>query len=151
MCLLFNLTSTEEKKIELAVINPGVVLGPLISKHMATSHGVIKRLLDRSVPAIAKISFAFTDVRDVAKAHVSALTADGAAGNRHLIVTQSLWLKDIAQIIKKEFQPKGYHVPTIVVPNVFVWLNSFVEKAYRIVVPRLGREYTFENKRVICF
>ena len=138
----------EDKKIELAVINPGVVLGPLISKHMATSHAIVKKLLDRSAPAVAKMNVALTDVRDVAQAHISALTAAGAAGHRHLVVTQTVWLKDIALILKKEFQPKGYSVPSFVAPNVFVWLNSLYEKQYKIVVPRLGREFSYENKRM---
>lgn len=101
----------EDKKFELAVINPAVVLGPLLSKNMATSHAFIKKLLDRSAPAIAKINVCFTDVRDVAKAHVAALTIAEAAGHRHLIVTKNMWLKDIALTLKKEFQPKGkrYH------------------------------------------
>jgi len=89
-----------------------------------------------------------TDVRDVANAHINALTVPEAAGHRHLIVTKELWLKDVAQILKKEFQPKGYSVPSVVVPNVFVWLNSLVEKTYRIVVPRLGREFGYENTRM---
>lgn len=42
----------------------------------------------------------------------------------------------------------GYHVPTVVVPNVFVWLNSLVEKAYKMVVPRLGRDFAYENNRM---
>lgn len=74
--------------MELAVINPGLILGPLLSKAMTTSHGVVKRLLDRSVPAIAKMNVNFCDVRDVAAAHVKALTVAEAAGHRHLIVTQ---------------------------------------------------------------
>lgn len=61
---------------------------------------------------------------------------------------QSLWLKEIAVILKKEYQPKGYSVPTIVVPNVFVWLNSLIEKSYKIVVPRLGREFSYANERM---
>jgi hypothetical protein len=50
--------------------------------------------------------------------------------------------------MKKEYQPKGYSVPTVVVPNVFVWLNSLIEKSYKMVVPRLGREFSYSNERM---
>ncbi|KAI1278134.1 putative uncharacterized oxidoreductase [Halotydeus destructor] len=138
----------DDKKLDLVVINPGWVLGPLINKHTATSHSVVKKLLDRSAPAIAKMVVAVADIRDVVAAHIKALTCAEAVGKRHLIVTQNLWLKDVAAILKKEFQPKGYSVPSIVVPNVFVWLNSLVEKQYKPVVSRLSRDYTYDNTRM---
>ena len=41
---------------------------------------VIKRLLERSLPACPKLNFAIVDVRDVAAAHIKAMTVPEAAG-----------------------------------------------------------------------
>ncbi|RWS30614.1 putative uncharacterized oxidoreductase-like protein [Leptotrombidium deliense] len=136
------------KKFELVAINPGMVFGPLYMNQMGTSVEMVKRLMDRSVPAVAKLSVNATDVRDVALAHIRALTVPEAAGKRHLIVTSSVMMKDIAVILQKEFKPQGYHIPTMVAPNFFVWMSSLMDKTCRLVVPRLGREYKFENKRM---
>lgn len=138
----------EEKKFELAVINPGVVIGPLLTKRYTTSHLSIKKLLDKSTPVVAKIHFNITDVRDVALAHVKALTLPEAAGKRHLIVNSSAWLKEIALILQKEFRPQGYFIPIHTAPNILVRVSSIYDKSVKIVVPRLGKEVKYENKRM---
>ena len=138
----------EDKKFELAVINPGVVIGPLLTKRYTTSHLSIKKLLDKSTPAVAKIHFNVTDVRDVALAHVRALTVPEAAGKRHLIVNSPVWFKEIALILQKEFRPQGYPIPVHTAPNILVRVSSIYDKSVKIVVPRLGKEVKYENKRM---
>ena len=138
----------EEKRFELAVINPGMVIGPLLSKRYTTSHVAIKKLLDKSAPAYPKLNCNITDVRDVAQAHLVALTSPEAAGKRHLVVNHSVWMKDLAAIIQKELRPKGYFVPSLTAPNFLVRVSSFVDRGVKIVVPRLGREVKYDNKRV---
>lgn len=41
---------------------------------------IIKRMLDRSMPAIPKANFTICDVRDVAEAHYKAMTIPDAVG-----------------------------------------------------------------------
>lgn len=137
-----------KNKFELAVVNPGLVLGPLLNKANSTSVEVIRLLLERAVPAVAKTNFPICDVRDVAQAHIKALVTKEAAGKRHIVYTDSLWMKQIALILQKEFKPKGFHVPTIVAPNFLVWINSLIEKKYKTVVSRLGKELKFSNERL---
>lgn len=123
-------------------------MGPLISKSLPTSLETIKRLLDRAVPAVAKLCMPICDVRDVAHAHVKALTVPEAAGHRHVIVTASVWMRDVAMILHKEFKSLGYSVPTMNAPNFVVWLSAFMDKTYKLVLSRLSREYKFDTKRV---
>jgi len=137
-----------KNKFELAVINPGLILGPLLNKANSTSVEVVRLLLDRGVPALAKVSFPICDVRDVALAHIKALVTNEAQGKRHIIYTDSLWMKQVALILQKEFKPKGYHIPTIVAPYFLVWLNSFIDRKFKTVVARLGKEYKFSNERM---
>jgi len=138
----------DDKKFELAVVNPGLVMGPVLTKHVPTSLEIIKRSLDKTAPLVPKLNLVVTDVRDVALAHIRAMTVPEAAGKRHIICTASKWMKDVTAILHKEFKGQGYFVPTIVAPNFFVWLNSLVEKSYRLIVQRLSREFYFENTRM---
>lgn len=74
---------------------------------------------------IAKLTVPFVDVRDVALGHLKAMTVPKAAGisnyhwlamlcfeffpagKRHLIVNRVAWIKDVAEIVDKEFRPQG--------------------------------------------
>ena len=38
------------------------------------------------------------DVRDVARAHINAMTIPEAAGNRHITATENAWFAEIAKV-----------------------------------------------------
>lgn len=46
-------------------------------------------------------------MRDVADAHVSALTAEGVDGKRFIASAASVWLDDLARILAGKFRPLG--------------------------------------------
>lgn len=139
----------DKPKLELAVINPSYVLGPLITDTLSASVLAIKRLLDKSAPGVPKFNMPVCDVRDVALAHVKALKLAEANNRRYLIVTDCRWMKDLAKVIQKEFKQFGYFVPTIPVPSTLVWLGSFIDKSTAMVVPRLDKEFKLDNKRMV--
>lgn len=57
---------------------------------------------------VPKIQLALVDVRDVARAHVAAMTSVASNGHRILITAQpSFWFKDIARVLIKEFRRQG--------------------------------------------
>ncbi|KFM60178.1 putative uncharacterized oxidoreductase, partial [Stegodyphus mimosarum] len=138
----------EDKKFELSVINPGLVLGPVINGSISTSVEIIKKLMEHSMPMVPKANFSVCDVRDVATAHLKAMTLPNAADHRHIISTQNVWFKDIALALSKEFKPHGYNIPSMVAPYFAVWLNSCFDKMSRTILPRIGREFRFDNKRM---
>lgn len=70
--------------LELASINPGLVLGPVHRPEANVSLETIRLLLARELPLVPRLGFAFVDVRDVATAHRLAMLAPEAAGNREL-------------------------------------------------------------------
>ena len=55
-----------ERGLELVVINPGVVLGPVMSDDYAVSVEVVRKLLAREAPGCPSLGWALTDVRDLA-------------------------------------------------------------------------------------
>ncbi|KAK7090238.1 uncharacterized protein [Littorina saxatilis] len=138
----------DEDKIELAVINPAYVMGPVLHGSQCTSMEIIKRLLERSMPACPKLNFAIVDVRDVATAHVKAMTLPEAAGNRHLVVNTNMWMKEIAQQLAKEFKPQGYNVPTVNCPYFALWMSSLFDKTIKMILPQVNKVHKFENKRM---
>ena len=56
--------------LELAVVNPVGVFGPLLGPDYSTSIILIKRLMDGDVPGCPQIWFGAVDVRDVADLHL---------------------------------------------------------------------------------
>ncbi len=129
----------DDEKFELAVINPGFVAGPLLSDADGTSAEIIKRLLNREMPACPKLGFAMVDVRDIAKAQLLAMTKPVAAGNRYICAGEHIWIRDMAKILDKEFRPRGYKVPTGHLPYPLLWLASRFDKTLRATLPNIGR------------
>jgi nucleoside-diphosphate-sugar epimerase len=59
-----------------------------------------------------KISIPTVDVRDVAKAHILAMTTAEAAGQRIIVAYQpSYWLIQMARDLNEEFSSQGYEIP----------------------------------------
>jgi dihydroflavonol-4-reductase len=54
----------------LSVINPSLILGPVIGDESSTSLGVIERMLN-GMPAVPRLAFGYVDVRDVAAMHIA--------------------------------------------------------------------------------
>lgn len=142
-----NLTD-DQNKFELATINPSVVLGPMLHKTESTTVKMIKQLMQKEIPMVAKICLGCCDVRDVAKAHILAMEKPEAAGKRFITNEKCLWLKEIAQVLAKEFGPLGYNVPLKVAPYPILWLGSFFDKTTDMMLPYAGQELKLDNTRI---
>lgn len=142
----------DEQKFELAVVNPTLIMGPpLMEAHRsATSVNIMASIVNKTYPGVPKVQFPVCDVRDVARAHVKALTVPEAAGNRHIILTDCMWYKDIAASVAKEFRPQGYSIATAQLPYVVCWLAGLFNKGMRnTVLPRIGKTLAVDNKRMV--
>ena len=93
----------EANDIDLVVINPGGVMGPtLTGKVEGESLTMISDIISGKYPLVPDICIGFIDVRDVAKLHVSAMTADGAVGKRFIASSdEPLHFKEVTGILKK--------------------------------------------------
>jgi dihydroflavonol-4-reductase len=109
--------------VELATINPGLILGPLPDTNARTSGVLVQSLMLSTLPGLARMHFNAVDVRDVATAHLAAMTTPEAAGQRFICVSDSFWLKDVALLLKEKYADKGYKIKTNVFPN---WIVRFV-------------------------
>ncbi len=106
--------SSTEGSVRMVTINPCVVLGPPLSKrHLRGSPSFLMMLLRREIPFVIPMHISIVDVRDVAEAHVRALTMGEDAG-RYLVVSGQMWWKEIARAIKAE--NPTLRVPTRQIP-----------------------------------
>ena len=110
----------EERKIELTVINPSLVLGPILCGSDSTSMEIIKQLLNRKMLLLPNFGFGICDVRDVARAHIMAMTLSEATGRRYIVDSDFRWLRDIAHIMDKEFRPQGYKILKTKAPKLLL-------------------------------
>ena len=138
-----------EKKIELATINPTYIMGPVLCGSTGTSMELPIRLLTRDMPMLPDIYFGICDVRDVAKAHIKAMTIPESVGHRHIVDNGTLSLKEIAIIIDKEFRPQGYNVPTTVAPKFLMRIAALFEPSVRMLLPSIGRRADLDNCRLV--
>jgi dihydroflavonol-4-reductase len=120
---------------ELVALNPVYVLGPSLTGADNTSNEIVGKLLRREFPGCPRLEFPLVDVRDVAKAHVLAMLAPAAAGERFLLVSDTAWMKRIAEVLAEA----GYRVATRELPNVVVRLVSLFDPIVRLVVDDLGK------------
>lgn len=138
----------KERGLELATINPGLVLGPVLDDAYAVSGETVKKLLGRELPAVPDVRFACVDVRDVADAHVAALFVPEAAGKRFLCAGQQASFLEIARIVHEHFAPRGYRVPTRRLPTFMVRAAALFDPPVRLVLQELGKRMDLDTTRI---
>ncbi|MEL6365257.1 MAG: aldehyde reductase [Pseudomonadota bacterium] len=138
----------EAGEMELAVINPGAVIGPILSSDSGTSNELVRQLMARALPACPRIGFTAVDVRSVADAHVLAMTKPEAAGKRFICVSDQLWMRDIALVLDQHYGPKGWRIPTGRLPDFVPRIASIFNPALRQVTPRLGQMAVADSGRL---
>jgi len=125
----------DEHGLELVAVNPGMVLGPLITPTVGTSVQVVHRLLKRDLPASPKMGFAVVDVRDVAVAHRLALETPAAAGNRYILAGEHVWMREIAAVLAERYE----RVPTGSLPTWILWIVARFDPTIRQAMSFVGR------------
>jgi len=138
----------EGGKLELSVVNPVGVLGPVLGPDYSTSILIVQRLLDGQVPGYPRLSFGFVDVRDVADLHLRAMTSPAAKGQRFLAVAgKSMSMKEIADVLRHRMGETAKRVPTKVLPDWLVRLVAIFDPAVGQIVPELGKVKQATNEK----
>ena len=126
--------------LELSVINPVGVFGPVLGPDYSTSILIVQRLMDGAVPGCPRLNFGAVDVRDVADLHLRAMTHPAAKGERFLAVAGDfLSMQEIAKILKRRLGAAARRVPTLQLPNFIVRLAALRDPAVRQILPELGK------------
>lgn len=140
--------SDENKnKMELVTINPPLILGPIPNKNFRTSVELIRTYMLGKVPGVGRIKMGIVDVRDVAAAIILAMKTPEAAGNRFLCSAAVPWLKEIAQILHKEYAKRGYKIPTLQFPSSLIRLIALFDKKIALVTDSLDWDFKLSNEK----
>jgi nucleoside-diphosphate-sugar epimerase len=125
--------------LELSVVNPVAVFGPVLGPDFSTSILLTKRLLDGEVPGLPRLRFGVVDVRDVADLHVRAMTHPAAKGERFLAVSGDFMsVLEIAQLLKARLGAAARRVPTRQLPNWLLRVAALADTSLRQVATELG-------------
>jgi nucleoside-diphosphate-sugar epimerase len=130
----------EGGRLELSVINPVGIFGPVLGPDYSSSIRIIQSLLDGEMPVSPRFYFGLVDVRDVADLHLRAMTDPAAKGERFLAVAGDfLSIRDIAMILKNRMGASARRVPTRQLPNWLVRLAALRDPAVKQIIPELGK------------
>ena len=138
----------DEKKFELAVVNPAFVVGPFLTNTNSGSFDMMKSILTKQVSAIPAAKFGIVHVRDVVAGHIAAMETPEAAGNRHILVGSEMWMKEMVEIISREFSPQGYKIPLMSLPKFLAWPLKFFNADIKAMYPSLGKDIRFNTDRM---
>ena len=130
----------------LAAVNPGAIIGPLLSDDPSYSLQAIDRMLG-GMPGVPKLGFSFVDVRDVADLHRLAMTAPEAGGERFIAVERFLWMAEVGAVLRERLGERAHKVPTRTVPNLVVRGMSLFDGSLRSIVSDLGQKVTYSNEK----
>jgi nucleoside-diphosphate-sugar epimerase len=138
----------EGGKLELAVVNPVAVFGPVLGPDYSSSIVLVKRLLDGSIPGCPDISFGCVDVRDVADLHLKAMTDPAARGERFLATSGDFAsIRQIAQMLKDGAGDLARKVPTRQLPGWLMRVVGLFDPEVRGILPELGKRKNASNEK----
>jgi nucleoside-diphosphate-sugar epimerase len=134
--------------LELSVVNPVGVFGPVLGPDYSTSILMVQRLMDGAVPGCPRLYFGVVDVRDVADLHVRAMTNPAAKGERFLAVAGDfMTMLDIAKVLKARMGAAAKRVPTRQLPDWLVRLAALRDPAIKLILPELGKAKNGTNEK----
>ena len=129
-----------EGGIELSVVNPVGVFGPVLGPDLSTSVAFIQRMLNGGAPALPKLSFGVVDVRDVADLHLRAMTDPRAKGERFLALSGDfMTLREMAETLRARLGAAASRVSTRELPDWLVRILALADPTVRQIVPELGK------------
>jgi len=143
----------KQKRWDLVVINPSLVIGPALNPQAVTSESftILKQLGDGSMKTGAPdFGIGVVDVRDLAYAHFQAGFKPGAKG-RHIISGYNTTFIDMAKTIIPKYGDK-YPLPKNKLPKALVWLiGPILSKSLnrKMISRNVGHPFKADNSKGI--
>lgn len=126
--------------LQLSVVNPVGVLGPLLGPDVGPSLTLPLRLLEGQVRAAPRFTFPFVDVRDVAALHLLAMTRPEANGERFIASSgPALSVLDLARLLRERVGPLAARTPTRELPDWVLRVTALFNAEVRSLLPQLGK------------
>jgi len=146
--LVWEFKKTKKPSFDICTMNPGMVVGPLISKiaYKATSSNQVKQLLMGSAPLLPRTRIPIVDVRDVSTCHIRALDLNREVdGRRFILCAEVVWMIDLSLALRAEYYSLGYRPTTWELWYPFAWLGSFLTSALSDILPGYGIEWSMDG------
>lgn len=125
--------------LELTAMLPVAVIGPVLGRTVTGANDIVRRMLEGTMTALPNLFIPVVDVRDVAEAHVSAMTNPVAAGERFLLSNgRPLGLREIAAMLREGFGEDARRVTMRVLPDIVVRAGALFSPALRAIRHDLG-------------
>ncbi|MEW2497287.1 aldehyde reductase [Streptomyces nodosus] len=125
--------------LELTVVNPVGIFGPVLGPDYSTSIRIIHAMLTGGMRAAPPIWTNTVDVRDAADLHLRAMTAPQAAGQRYLALAgEPISFQHIALALRARLGEAAAQAPTGTAPAWLLRLLAVINPALRETVPQLG-------------
>jgi nucleoside-diphosphate-sugar epimerase len=138
----------EGGSLELSVVNPVGVFGPVLGPDYSPSILLVQRLMDGALPGCPRLYFGIVDVRDVADLHIRAMTNPAAKAERFLAVAGDFMsMVDIARVLKARMGTSAKKVPTRQLPNWLVRVAAMRDSAVKVILPELGKIKNATNEK----
>jgi dihydroflavonol-4-reductase len=135
--------------LELTTVHPVAVLGPVLGPDFSHSIRIVQRLM-AGMPGCPKVNSGFVDVRDVADLHLRAMLDPSARGERFLAISgHSLWMIELARILKRRLGGAASRVPTRELPSVLVRLAALRDPAMRMMAAQLDKVMDATSEKAI--
>ncbi|WP_446743643.1 SDR family oxidoreductase [Silvibacterium acidisoli] len=139
----------EGRGLELSVVNPTAVLGPVLAADYSHSIRIVQQLMD-GLPGCPKINSGFVDARDVADLHLRAMIDPAANGERFIAISgESLWMLDLARILKRRMGATAAKVPTRELPSWIIRTLAIRNPTMKNLVPFLGVKMNATSQKAI--
>ena len=137
-----------DNKMELAVINPGGVMGPQLGNDLGgASTQIVSQLISGKFPMIPALSFPFIDVRDVAILHLKAMTTPDADGKRFIAAhSEPTWMYEVAEVLSAA----GYEkIKLKKAPSFMLKLIGLFDNKTKSLVPMLDKYVPCDNSQTV--
>jgi dihydroflavonol-4-reductase len=129
----------EGRDLELTVVNPVGIFGPVLGPDYASSIQIIATMLDGGMRLAPPMWTQTVDVRDAADLHVRAMTAPQAAGQRYLALAGGVMsFHEIAVTLRSRLGKSAARVPAGSAPGWLIRLMSRFQPRLRELAPQLG-------------
>jgi dihydroflavonol-4-reductase len=136
----WDFVAREGGPMELSVINPTGIFGPVLGPDYSNSLRIIKALLDGAMPVSPRFYFGLVDVRDVADLHLRAMTDPAAKGERFLAVAgETMSIHQIASVLRQRMGRAARRVPRLEAPDWLVRLAALGIPELGDALPQLGK------------
>ncbi len=135
----WDFAATGAQGLELSVVNPVGIFGPVLGPDYSSSIGLIAAMLTGRMRAAAPLWTNVVDVRDAADLHVRAMTAPQAAGRRYLALAgEPISFHQVAATLRARLGPSAAQAPSSTAPAWLIRLRAWSDPALRDIVPQLN-------------